>query len=45
MNSDSLKKDPFDVASLHVIKSSNNLDFQDEGEILDIVGYTARRNY
>ncbi|MDR3611000.1 MAG: glycosyltransferase, partial [Ignavibacteriaceae bacterium] len=37
MNSDSLKKEPFDIENLHIIKSSNNLDFQDEGEILDIV--------
>jgi cellulose synthase/poly-beta-1,6-N-acetylglucosamine synthase-like glycosyltransferase/peptidoglycan/xylan/chitin deacetylase (PgdA/CDA1 family) len=37
MNSDSLKKEPFDPEKLHLIKSSNNLDFQDEGEILDIV--------
>ncbi|MDR3667685.1 MAG: polysaccharide deacetylase family protein [Ignavibacteriaceae bacterium] len=37
MNSDYLKKVPFNVDSLHFIKSSNNLDFQNEGEILDIV--------
>ena len=37
MNSDTLKKNPFDITKLHIIKSSNNLDFQDEGEILDIV--------
>ena len=37
MNSYDLKKDPFNVDSLHFIKSTNNLDFQNEGEILDIV--------
>ena len=37
MNFDSLKKDPFNAENLHIINSSNNLDFQNEGEILDIV--------
>jgi peptidoglycan-N-acetylglucosamine deacetylase len=37
MNLDSLKREPFNPESLHIIKSSNNLDYQDEGEILDIV--------
>jgi peptidoglycan-N-acetylglucosamine deacetylase len=37
MNTDSLIKKPFNVDNLHIINSSNNLDFQNEGEILDIV--------
>jgi cellulose synthase/poly-beta-1,6-N-acetylglucosamine synthase-like glycosyltransferase/spore germination protein YaaH/peptidoglycan/xylan/chitin deacetylase (PgdA/CDA1 family) len=37
MNEDSLNKNPFNPESLHIINSSNNLDFQNEGEILDIV--------
>ena len=37
MNLSALQKAPFDPEKLHIIKASNDLDFQNEGEILDIV--------